>query len=126
MGTNDSLNAVDPDALAALAASPRTGPVVMLNLLRFKPDGGAERYAEYGAAAAPFLAEVGGEVIFAGRPGELLIGREPWDLMLLVRYPSRRQFLAMVSDPEYLAVTHLREEALVDSVLYATDPEDFA
>ena len=29
------------------------GPVVMLNLLRFRPDGGQERYAEYGAAVAP-------------------------------------------------------------------------
>ena len=32
----------------------------MLNLLDFKPGGGAERYAEYAAAVAPLLEKVGG------------------------------------------------------------------
>lgn len=125
MAAPDISKSLRSDALAALSASTETGPVVMLNLLRFKPDGGAEKYAEYGAAAAPHLAKVGGKVIFAGRPGELLIGHETWDLMLLVRYPSRKHFLSLMSDPEYLAVTPLREAAIVDSVLYATDQVRF-
>jgi hypothetical protein len=33
-------------------------PVTMLSLLRFKPQGGRERYAEYGAAVAPLHTEV--------------------------------------------------------------------
>ena len=37
--------------------------VHMLNVLWFKPDGGAEKYAEYGAAAAPIVARYGGEMI---------------------------------------------------------------
>ncbi len=46
----------DPTALAAFAQRAADGPVVMLNLLKFLPDGGAERYGEYGEAVAPLLA----------------------------------------------------------------------
>lgn len=38
----------------------------MLNLLAFKPDGGRERYAEYGAAVLPLLEGVGGRLVFQG------------------------------------------------------------
>lgn len=94
----------------------------MLNLLRFKPDGGAESYAAYGEAVTPLLEKCGGEVIYAGQPNELVIGKDRWDLMLLVRYPTRETFLGMVTSEEYLSVVHLREQALEDSILYATDP----
>ena len=52
------------------------GPCVMLNLLRFKPDGGRERYEQYAIATAPFLAAVGGELIYAGDCSTLLVGPE--------------------------------------------------
>ena len=49
---------LNQEGFAAFAARPaRSSPVVMLNLLRFKPDGGQERYAEYGAAVAPLAGE---------------------------------------------------------------------
>ena len=61
--------AVDPqgqDLKRYLAEDPG-GPVVMLNLLRFRPDGGRERYLEYVAhfrrTAAPFGAEAQPPVI---------------------------------------------------------------
>ena len=99
-------------------------PVVMLNLLRFKPDGGRERYAEYAAATAPFLAGVGGEVVFAGDCGTILVAPEAhrWEMMALVRYPSRSAFARMVANPDYQAITHLRTEALEEAVLHATSP----
>jgi len=42
--------------------------------------------------------------------------------VLIVRYPSRHAFSAMVRDPAYQAVTHLRTEALTEAVLQATVP----
>jgi uncharacterized protein (DUF1330 family) len=42
--------------------------------------------------------------------------------VLIVRYPSRQAFSAMVRDPAYQAVTHLRTEALTEAVLQATVP----
>ena len=53
--------------------------MVMLNLLRFKPDGGRERYAEYGAAVAPLLEKVGGRIVLAGEPAAPLLGEASWD-----------------------------------------------
>jgi uncharacterized protein (DUF1330 family) len=118
--------AVDPrgaDLKRYLAEDPG-GPVVMLNLLRFKPDGGRERYQEYvehfRRTASPF----GAEVVYVG-DGSTAVVAEPgqaWDAVLLVRYPSRQAFTDMIRDPAYQEGTHLRSEALEEAVLQATVP----
>jgi uncharacterized protein (DUF1330 family) len=98
-------------------------PVVMLNLLRFKPEGGAERYAEYGRAIIPHLKKVGGEVVYFGDTATPLVtppGDTAWDCVLLVRYPNRQAFSAMVADPDYQQITHIRTEALDAAVLQPT------
>lgn len=100
------------------------GPVVMLNLLRFAPDG-REKYAEYAAALEEtFLPRYGAEVVYAGEGSTTLVAEDgqDWDAVLCVRYPSRQAFSAMVADPEYQQVTHLRSEAVVEAVLQATTP----
>jgi uncharacterized protein (DUF1330 family) len=98
------------------------GPVVMLNLLEFKPDGGAERYGEYATAVAPLLEKVGGRIIFAGQPAEPLIGDGRWDMVALAEYPSRQAFLDMVGSPEYGEIAGIRDESLVRSELRPLDP----
>jgi uncharacterized protein (DUF1330 family) len=63
-------------------------------------------------------------VLYAGE-GSTVLAAEPgqeWDMVLLVRYPSREAFSRMVADPEYQEVTHLRSEALTEAVLQATVP----
>jgi uncharacterized protein (DUF1330 family) len=97
----------------------------MLNLIELLPDGGAERYAEYGVAVAPLLAGVGGRVVWSGLGAETLIGDGHWDLVLLVQYPSRQALLDMIGSPEYQAIAHLRTEALVRAELRALDPAPF-
>lgn len=100
-------------------------PVVMLNLLRFKPDGGRERYAEYANAIIPFLNKVGGEVVYLGDTATPLVTPDTdttWDAVLLVRYPNRQAFSAMVADPDYQQITHLRTTALDAAVLQPTTP----
>jgi uncharacterized protein (DUF1330 family) len=126
MEARNRIDAPDRDALAAFAKRAAEGPVYMLNLLEFLPDGGAERYGEYGQAVAPLLEGVGGRAVFAGRPSESLIGDGSWDLMVLVEYPTRQAFLDMVSSPEYQAIEHLRSESLRRSELRAMDPLDAA
>lgn len=95
--------------------------VTMLNLLEFKPDGGRERYAEYGAAVAPLLERAGGRVVFVGDGNSALLGDGSWDMVLLVEYPNRKAFLEMVGSEEYLAIAHLRSEALVRGELHPLD-----
>lgn len=90
----------------------------MLNLLRFAPDGGAERYGEYARAVAPLLERAGGRILGS----EALIGAQGWDAVALVEYPTRGAFLEMISSPEYLEIAHLRTEALIASELHPLDP----
>jgi uncharacterized protein (DUF1330 family) len=115
---------LNPEAFAAFAERAGDGPVVMLNLLAFEPDGGEQRYGEYAEATAPFLVGVGGRLIAAYRPAETLIGGEEWDMVALVEYPTRQAFLDMVSSAEYQAITHMRTEALVRGGLIPMDPAE--
>jgi len=119
--------AVDPkgaDLKRYLAEDPG-GPVVMLNLLRYKPDGGRESYAKYAAALQEtYLEKYGAEVLYAGQGSTALVAEDgqAWDAVLIVRYPSRQAFCSMVADPEYQQFTHFRTEALTEAVLQATVP----
>jgi uncharacterized protein (DUF1330 family) len=126
MERREGIDAPDEQAMAAFAGRASDGPVYMLNLLEFVPDGGAERYAEYGTAVAPIFEKAGGKPVFAGRPSEHLIGEGSWDMMLLVSYPTRQAFLDMVSSPEYQEIEHLRSESLIRSELRAMDALDVA
>jgi uncharacterized protein (DUF1330 family) len=114
----------DHDLDVLLAEDPG-GPVVMLNLLRFRPDGGREVYQEYvERVGAGMSAKYGLTFDYLGEGGPVLVGGDghAWDMVALVRYPSRQAFVDMVRDPEYRAVAHLRTEALVDAVLQPTVP----
>jgi uncharacterized protein (DUF1330 family) len=126
MDRREGIDAPDQQAMAAFAGRAAEGPVYMLNLLEFLPDGGAERYAEYGTAVAPLLERAGGKPVFAGRPSENLIGAGNWDLVLVVSYPTRQAFIDMVSSPEYREIEHLRSESLRRSELRAMDAFDAA
>ena len=114
---------VDPTGadLARLVADDPGGPVVMLNLLRFA-DGGREGYAEYARRTQPFLDKYGAQVVYAGDCAPPLVAPEhhDWDAVLLVRYPSRQAFSAMVADPDYQRITGLRSGALQAAVLQPT------
>ncbi|MFP4194466.1 MAG: DUF1330 domain-containing protein [Desulfobacterales bacterium] len=97
------------------------GPIVMLNLLKFKPDGGAELYNRYSEVAGRLVTEIGGRIIYYGSQKMPVIGHEEWDAVLLVQYPSVSAFLAMTSDERYQEAVHYRNEALLDSRLYALE-----
>ena len=117
--------AVDPtgsDLKRYLAVDPG-GEVVMLNLLRFA-EGGRPSYERYAEEIQPFLRKVGARVVYMGDCATSLVPAEGsgWDAVLLVAYPSRGAFSAMVADPDYQRITHLRTEALDEAVLQATTP----
>src|SRR5690554_6058177 len=91
------------------AGTDRDGPVVMVNLLKFReraayPDGrdahlsGFEAYMRYGLAVASIVEGLGGRMLYAGAVDGLMIGHadELWDQVALVEYPSRKAFSEMV------------------------------
>ncbi len=117
---------IDPtgtDLKRFLAEDPG-GPVVMLNLLRYRPDGGREKYGQYVEHFRRTSAKYGAEVLYVGDGSTALVSEpgQSWDSVLLVRYPSRRAFSDMVRDPDYQPGTDLRTGALVEAVLQATVP----
>ena len=117
----------DPEAFAAMASGEPDEPIVMLNLLRYRDqadsgfgvDGlsGREAYGVYGQRFAELHPKYGGEPIWMGRALRSIIGTEDWDIVILVRYPTRRAFVAMFDDPEYQAIAPIRAAALADSRL---------
>ncbi|WP_017597992.1 DUF1330 domain-containing protein [Nocardiopsis lucentensis] len=117
--------AVDPSGttLSAALSEVPDGPVVMLNLLRFAPDGRSS-YEEYSHRAGRFLRKYGAELLYAGDGTTPLVAEDgqDWDAVLLVRYPSREAFGRMVADPGYQEITHLRARALSEAVLQPTVP----
>jgi uncharacterized protein (DUF1330 family) len=129
-------NYLEPTQEAGLALMQRglDGPVVMLNLLRFRavadysgfpglapdtPISGAEAYQRYMDHTMPFLLESGGEVLFFGEGGRYLIGpaEERWDRVLLVKQSSIHSFIRFASNPAYLKGLGHRTAALEDSRL---------
>jgi uncharacterized protein (DUF1330 family) len=118
---------LNKDGFAAFAERAGDGrPLVMLNLLAFEPEGGRERYEEYGAAVAPLLEKSGGRIVFVGEPAAALLGEGSWDLVALVEYPTRQAFLEMIGSAEYQAIGHLRTEALTKGELHPIDPGEAA
>lgn len=107
-----------PENIAALRELDLDGPVVMVNMLRFRPDGGEAEYRRYGAAAMPFLQEAGATIRYFGEGRATVIGADEWDEVVLVEYPSLRAFFEMTGNPDY--PSDIRAGALSDSRLYCT------
>lgn len=108
---------------------PDQGPVVMVNLVRFRDraldDSGSgwDSYLRYSQATMPLIKACGGTVLWAGDAEGAAFG-DPrakfWNYVVLVRYPSRAAFLAMVTSPEYAKGNRHRENAVEDHVILAT------
>lgn len=113
---------VDPQQLEKFTRNSNQSEFVMLNLLKFKADGGKEDYARYLKESSPFAREVGASVDYFGIPEELLTGRDDWDLLMLIRYPSRQAFLDLMNNPGYLKAHEWRKKAVERAVLYPTTP----
>jgi uncharacterized protein (DUF1330 family) len=112
-----------PEQFAALAARPADAPVVMVNLLRFRADGGRQSYVRYGEEVAPHLQRVGATVRYAGTSPTVVIGegeRPWWDAILIVEYPSPAAFIDMVTSEDYAKVHENRAAALDRGDLIAT------
>ena len=108
---------------------PDTGPVVMVNLVRFRKhsaDGngsGWDAYLRYSELTMPLILERGGTVLWAGKGEGAAFGAEEaghWDYVVLVRYPSRSAFLEMMNSPAYSKANVHRENGVEDHVIIAS------
>ena len=117
-----------PEQIAALAARPADEPVVMVNLLKFRADGGQQSCVRYVQEAAAHLARVGGTVLLAGNSPGVVIGegeKRWWDAILVVD-PTPAAFLDMVTNEDFGTVHEHRENALDRGDLIATSTRTMA
>lgn len=99
------------------------GPLVMVNLLQYKPEGGEAYYERYSQLIMPILNKIGAHIIYFGSDTKTFIGDDRWDAVLLVQYPSRSAFYKMIRDKDYREAVQYRTQALADSRLYITRPQ---
>jgi uncharacterized protein (DUF1330 family) len=121
------------DQFLELANAPDEGPVVMLNLLKFKAHAtgdegtGATAYGKYSDAVVGMVEARGGKLLWSGRADQVLIGdvdANAWDAVALVQYPSRKAFIDMVTAPDYEQAHEHRESGLERTVLLACTARD--
>jgi len=99
-----TIDPLTPDmaALQRLRDSVGPGPVVLVNLVKFRSDGGREAYGRYVGVVGPLLQRAGGQIVYSGTAGPMVAGREEdWDQVILVRYDNIDRFIEMVGDPIY-------------------------
>lgn len=116
--------ALSPAALQAFLDEQDDTPVVMLNLIRFQPDGGRNRYLDYLGLAKPILARFGAQILLGG-DGLAVLTEGPaqgWDAAVLVQYPQRSTFMQMVADPDYQVAFKVGISAIADIVLQPLKP----
>lgn len=129
--TNTIAQYPTPEQIRTLLAAPDEGPVVMLNLLRFKAeaDGGGsgeDAYRRYAQKMVPFVESRGGRIIWSGRVDSQLIGEggDAFHMAALVEYPSRKAFLEIASDPYVTEIAAHRAAGLEGQWLIAGTTTD--
>jgi hypothetical protein len=110
------------------------GPIVMLNLLRFReiadysefpelappaPISGRAAFDRYIEHTLPYLEATGGSLVMLADGGHFFVGPmdERWDLALLVRQHSLHDFFSFANNEEYLAGVGHRTAAVEDTRL---------
>ena len=121
-----------PEQIQTLLAHPDQGPVVMLNLLRFKPTAdapdeglsGEAAYRLYMTEMVPFVLSHGGRVIWSGRVDGQVIGTNAdFHVAALMEYPSRATFVRIATDPFVRELGVHRAAGLEGQWLLATTTE---
>lgn len=120
------------EQIKAFLESDFSGPVCMLNLLKFREkavyeDGretnlsGQEAYGLYVGQMVPFVISKGGRFVFSGRVAQLMIGtvEDAWDSAGIVEYPSKEDFVDILMDPQVAGFGIHRAAGLEGQLLVA-------
>lgn len=109
-------------ALENLAAQADDSPIIMLNLLRFRPRGDGSIYSLYGREAAPEVKKVGS---FVGFFGATINDLDPalgfdnsWDGVVLPVYQRRKSFLDLQKSERYQLAIPYRSAGTSRRTLY--------
>jgi uncharacterized protein (DUF1330 family) len=126
----ETIMSVDLLNIEGLQELEHQGPIVMVNLMRFRErsldgDGsGWDAYLRYSALTVPMIKARGGTLLWTGNAKAVALGQqggEQWDYVALVYYPSVAAFLEMMTSPDYekLSDPH-RRNGCADHVIICT------
>ena len=121
---------VDLLNVEGLKALDHQGPIVMVNLMRFRErslDGegsGWDAYLRYSALTVPMIKARGGTLLWTGEAKAVALGPQAgngWDYLALVHYPSLTAFIDMMTSADYenLCDPH-RRNGCAEHVIIAT------
>ncbi|MCX6513250.1 MAG: hypothetical protein NTW88_00045 [Actinobacteria bacterium] len=87
------------EQITAFLAAPTSGPIHMVNLLKFKAKtssdtSGQASYNKYGENVLKMVQERGGKIVWHGKPMGVLIGdndADAWDYIVIIPYTAIRQ-----------------------------------
>jgi uncharacterized protein (DUF1330 family) len=124
--------------LRALAQSMIEGPVVVVDMVTFRP-GGEQHYDKYDAMGEVKLTELGGQIIFRGQRAmiEVLdqikagtgdaaaaeLNATKWDRVTVRKYPTKEAVLELGASAEYRAALGHRIRGVEKSFVYAFSGE---
>jgi uncharacterized protein (DUF1330 family) len=124
--------AVDLLNIEALKNIEQQGPIVMVNLMRFRErslDGngsGWDAYLRYSALTVPMIKARGGTLLWTGEAKAVALGLQAgnqWDYLALVYYPSVAAFIEMMTSPDYerLSDPHRRNGCAEHVIIASTE-----
>ena len=112
---------IEPDEkqfaeVAALAGGEADGPLVMLNLNRYRDRAAYERY---GGVAMSVLERVGGRILWQAQAHQTVIGDDSdlYDEVIAVWYPRRSAFIELATAREILEARDDRATGLERAAL---------
>ena len=117
------------EQIEELMKGPADQPVIMINLLRFKPRAdasegdasGQEAYGRYAEQMRKVVESRGGRFIWVGRVDSMVIGEDDpgFHVVGLVEYPSRQKFLDIVGSDKVREISEDRAAGLESQWLLA-------
>ena len=131
---------VDPERVEEVWSSHGSGPVQMVNLLKFRaraaypdeydgPDSrdcsGRQAYERYAAGAMDAVAAHGGRLVLLSKVDGVYFGRtahDEWDVIAIIEYPSVEAVDALTDDPDHVKLMVHRHAALERWEIFATTP----
>ena len=119
-----------PEQIQALFTNAPPGPLVMLNLLKFKKkaeyaDGrqtdisGAEAYGIYAGEMRKLIETDGGRMVFSALMNVLVIGEGDleWDIVGIAEYASLKSFQKITASTQYQEINVHRDAGLTHQLL---------
>lgn len=121
-----NVNPAEINRINEIADSGNDGPVLMLNLNRYRPEAGfpdGDLYSEYMAILAKAVAEVGGKVLWQTSVRGRVVGEHAFHEALGAWYPTHQAFLNLSANPYSDENMRLRSLAVEEALLLRCDPD---